>query len=230
MAQINKLQQTNSAQARRDEIINEIRHLILSGYYSPGDHLVQDELADKFGTSRTPIREALSCLAQEGLVNLSSYKGASVAKISIDNLKEIYTVRMALESHATYLAAKNANEDFINRLFLQLQEMGDAFKKKDFEQLVITHNEFHLAIYRNANRSLIYELILRYMGLCNPFQRISLYKGRAISDPIIDHHDIIQILSFREAESAAILMRNHLRLTMIEVQSFLKEEQNKSLR
>jgi DNA-binding GntR family transcriptional regulator len=210
------------AQDRQEAIINEIRHMILSGDLSPGDRMVQDELAQRFGVSRTPIREALSRLAQEGLVNLSSYKGASVAKISIDNLVDIYSVRIALESHATYLTALNANDQFIENLSRKMDAMGKAFRTKDFEQLVISHNEFHLEIYKAAERPLLYDLILRYLGLCNPYQRMSLSMGRGAKDPIGEHHDIIQILQFQEADSAASLMRNHLEMTMLELQSLLQ--------
>jgi DNA-binding GntR family transcriptional regulator len=213
-----------SAQARQQAIVNEIRHQIFSGQLSPGDRLVQDDLAKHFNVSRTPIREALSELKQEGLIDFSSYKGASVARVSIENLVDIYTVRIALESHASFLSTQNANDKLIEELSGKMEKMGKAFRENDFEQLVKSHNEFHLTIYRAAETPLLYELILRYVSLCNVYQRMSLKIGRGAKDPINEHFDIIHIMQYREADAVAALMRSHLSQTMNELKSALISE------
>jgi DNA-binding GntR family transcriptional regulator len=208
-----------SAQVRQQAIVNEIRHQILSGLLLPGERLIQDELAGRFGVSRTPIREALSELKQEGLVDFSSYKGASVAKVSIENLVDIYTVRIALESHASFISTQNTTDELIDELSRKIDQMGRAFQENDFERLVKSHNEFHLTIYKAAERPLLYELILRYMGLCSVYQRMSLKVGRGAKDPINEHYDIIHIMQYREADAVSALMRSHLGQTMNELKS-----------
>jgi DNA-binding GntR family transcriptional regulator len=210
-----------SAQDRQRAIVSEIRHQILSGQLLPGDRLVQNDLAIRFSVSRTPIREALSELKQEGLVDFSSYKGASVAKVSIENLVDIYTVRIALESHASFLSTQNSNDKLIKELSEKMEQMGKAFRENDFEQLVKSHNEFHLTVYRSAETPLLYELILRYMALCNVYQRMSFKIGRGANDPIKEHYDIIHIMQYREADAVAALMRSHLGQTMNELKTAL---------
>lgn len=209
------------AQTRQEAVIDGIRAMILSGKYLPGQRMVQDELASQFGVSRTPIREALNHLAHEGLVTISSYKGAVVTKFSYQDLVDIYTVRAALESHATYLAAARLDEDGITRLESLLTEMREAFQQKDFERLVSTHEQFHQAIYSAADVELLYNLILRYMGLSSIYQRLSLSVGRGAHDPIHEHIDILQMLRFQEAEYASGLIRTHLTRTMAELKEII---------
>src|SRR5690554_6210577 len=90
-------------QSVQEAVVSHLRNLILSGALPPGQHLVQEELSELLGVSRTPIREALNRLASEGLVTISTYKGASVARFSTDDLTGVYSIRAGLESYATYL-------------------------------------------------------------------------------------------------------------------------------
>lgn len=209
-----------------DLIAEKLRDQILAGRYPPGARLVQDELAAEFGVSRTPIREALTFLEREGLVIIAPNVGASVAPFSLENLVDIYTVRAALESHATYLAAANMDEEHIAELQDRLEAMGTALAAGDFEGLVSAHNQFHIVIYAAAGRPRLYELILRYMGQANTYMRLSLTVGRGATDPIHEHKDLVQILKYQDAEAAGNLMRNHLETTMQELDEIIQRQQN----
>lgn len=207
-----------------DMIAGKLREQILTGRYAPGARLVQDDIATEFGISRTPIREALTFLAREGLVTLSPNRGASVARFSRENLIDIYTVRAALESHATYLAAQHMDEQRITALQTRMEDMGSALANHDFEGLVNAHNQFHLVIYAAANHAGLFDIIQRYMAQANAYIRLSLTVGRGATDPIREHKDLVQILKYQDSEAAGSLMRSHLEITMRELEEIIQRQ------
>jgi len=208
---------------RQEAVVDSIRKMILCGELLPGQHLVQDDLARQFGVSRTPIREALTRLAHEGLVSMSSYKGASVTQFSSQDLVNIYSVRAALESYATYLAALRFGDEQVAQLEGLMAEMNQAFHQNDFERLVTTHEQFHLAIYAAAQTQLLYNLIVNYLGLSSVYQRLALSMGRGAKDPIKEHQDILEMLRYQEADAACGLIRSHLQDTMSELLEILNQ-------
>ncbi|RPI86467.1 MAG: GntR family transcriptional regulator, partial [Chloroflexi bacterium] len=176
-----------SIQSVQEAVIKHLREMILSGDLQPGQHLVQDELSAALGVSRTPIREALNRLAMEGLVTISTYKGASVASFSEEDLIGVYSIRAGLESYATLLATECIQDEEIKKLSELLHEMGTAFHQNDFEQMYDAHCRFHAGIYAAAKRDQLYSLILRYLDLSKVYQRMALSMGRGAADPIIEH-------------------------------------------
>ncbi len=204
-------------QTVQEAVLQRLRHLILSGQLRPGQRLVQDELASQLGVSRTPIREALQNLAHEGLVTLSSYRGASVAPFSLSDLREVYTIRCALESHATYLAAQHIGQEELAQLADLLQAMALAFQEKDLDRLLLAHGQFHAAIYAAAGSTRLCELTLKYLGLADVYQRMALSLGRGAKDPVVEHQDLLRTLTQHDAEAAGRLMRAHLEMTASEL-------------
>lgn len=216
-------EQQFSVQTVQKAVVDHLRGLILSGQLMPGQRLVQGELSDQLGVSRTPVREALHILAHEGLVTLSSYKGAAVAKFSGDELVELYSVRIALESYACMLAAECMTAGDLERLEAIMQEMGAAFRQEDFELLLESHHRFHACIYEGAGKPRLYDLILKHLEQSNVYQRMALSMGRGASDPIKEHIDLVETLRRREVEAAGSLMRSHLELTMTELLRLFQE-------
>jgi len=201
----------------QESVVAHLRSLILSGKLAPGQRLVQDELSEVLGVSRTPIREALHRLALEGFVTFSKYKGASVAQFSAADLTEVYTIRVALESHAAHLAATQIGPAEIQQLQAHMEAMGAAFRRRDFEGLLTAHRRFHAEIYAVARRPRLYELILRHLDLTDLYQRMALSLGRGSAAPIAEHADLLDTLRRRDPEAARRLMRIHLEDTLAEL-------------
>jgi DNA-binding GntR family transcriptional regulator len=208
----------------QEAVVEHVRNMILKGQLLPGQRLLQEELAEKLGVSRTPIREALQRLAHEGLVSISSYKGASVAKFSGSDLIEVYSVRIALESYAAYQAAQNITDGELMRLETLMKEMGEAFQNKDFEHLLEVHHRLHANIYAIAGKQRLYELIIQYLDLASLYQRMALSLGRGASDPIKEHNDILETLRRRDADAAGRIVRTHLELTVAELLGLFQEQ------
>jgi DNA-binding GntR family transcriptional regulator len=208
----------------QEAAVGHLRNLILSGELVPGQRLLQEELAEKLGISRTPIREALQQLANEGLVNISSYKGASVARFSASDMIEIYSVRIALESYAASLATQRVTDEDMERLETLMKEMGKAFQNKDFEHLLEAHHKLHANIYEIAGKQRLYEHIIQYLDLTNLYQRMALSLGRGANDPIKEHIDILETLRNRDEEAVGRMVRKHLELTMTELLEIFNEQ------
>ena len=107
----------------RDVVFNTLRQAILKGELEPGERLMEIQLADRLGVSRTPIREAIRKLELEGLVLMIPRKGAEVAKISEKSLRDVLEVRRSLEELAIELACQRMTEDDIK----ELEEAQEAF-------------------------------------------------------------------------------------------------------
>ncbi len=224
MDKSNSGEETLKIQTVQEAVVEHLRKQILSGRLKRGQRLVQDELSLQLGVSRTPIREALNQLAHEGLVRISSYKGATVSDFSNSELIEIYTVRIALESYAAYLAAQQVTDQHLANLEKLMQEMGEAFRKKDFEVLLSAHQDFHTSIYAIAGKERLYELIVRYLELSNVYQRMALSIGRGATDPIKEHVELLEILRQRNPMPACGMIREHLEMTMHELLEFFKDQ------
>jgi DNA-binding GntR family transcriptional regulator len=146
-----------------------IRKRILNGEYAPGEALITNFLAPEIGVSRTPIRDALRQLEADGLVTIQPRLGASVKKMDIKTLRESCELRLALETHAAGLAARNRTHVDLHEINLALEEMrqitaeildGGAAAKL-IPGLVRGDVRFHLAIITAAKNDLMKEEILR---------------------------------------------------------------------
>src|SRR3972149_642027 len=115
----------------QESVAHRLRQLIVSRELRPGERIVQSELAEQFGVSRTPIREALHKLASDGLITLSPHKGASVADFSLSELEGIYSIRIAIEGCRAFLAAKRSTAQDLGELAALLNRMKEEFQEGD---------------------------------------------------------------------------------------------------
>jgi DNA-binding GntR family transcriptional regulator len=146
-----------------------IREKILNGKYPPGHALMTEVLSSEIGVSRTPIREALHRLKADGLVSIKAHLGASVKKMGLKEFREMCDLRLALEGHATGLAALNHSQTDLRRIKFALESMRSltdriiASNSEDelLEELVKEDVHFHIAIMTAAKNDLMKSEILR---------------------------------------------------------------------
>ncbi len=117
----------------RDKVAEEIRAAILSGHFKPGDRLIEDRLAEEFGVSRNPIREAMRTLASEGLIEVTARRGAVVASLSPQEAEELLEVRATLEGANARLASRRRDPVVLDRLkaILATRHRGDRGRARD---------------------------------------------------------------------------------------------------
>ncbi|KQW72420.1 GntR family transcriptional regulator [Ensifer sp. Root127] len=200
--------EAREARKSAPELVRDgLREAILAGKYQEGQQLRQDELAEQFGTSRIPVREALRQLESEGLIELQANKGAVVRGLSIDDVLEMLDIRIALECRALKLAIPNmAVEDF------ELAE--EILKAYDAAPDPATWGEmnwrFHWSIYSPCNRPRLLSMIESNYGHVNRFtrQQVSLSTGKA--RPQQDHADLLRLCKEGEVAEALALLEKHI--------------------
>ncbi len=161
---------TNEYLPLRDVVFNTLRDAILTGKLQPGERLMENQLAEKLGVSRTPIREALRMLELENLVELVPRKGAQVLDMSEKDIIDVLELRGVLEALGVKLACKNMSDDEIVRLKKAHAEMMQTFESGDVEKMADADENFHDIIFNATGNDKLIQIINNL--------RIQLYRYR----------------------------------------------------
>ncbi len=214
---------TLARQTTQESVVDHLRTLILRRQLKPGERLVQCDLAEELGVSRTPIREALHKLATEGLVSISAYKGASVADFSLVELEEIYNVRIALEGYATYLATQHITEEELQQMEDLLQQTVEALQQTDHTRLLELNRKFHIILYKASRQRRLYEQIINHLDLSELYRRMYFIVEHLHADTVAEHKELLEILRQGDPERAEQHTRINLQQTASTLISFLRE-------
>ena len=182
------------------------------GTYRPGDRLVESELADRFGVSRTPIREALQRLETQSLLTRD---GRSLIVASLDHaqMAELYAVRQELEGLAAKLAAQHAAAEEVQ----VLREMVEADHALlgDPQALARANRRFHHQIHlASHNRYLVQQLDLVYRSMAL-MARTSLAAAGRGEKALAEHAEIVEAIAARDGDRAAQALKNHLSIAFV---------------
>ena len=140
----------------RDLVFNTLRQAILKGELKPGERLMEIQLAEELGVSRTPVREAIRKLELEGYVIMMPRRGTYVANLSIRDINEVFEIRTSLESLSNGLAAERITNEELEQLQRLLVEIGNDIEKNDMEKIVEVDTKFHDLLYQaSRNQRLI---------------------------------------------------------------------------
>jgi DNA-binding GntR family transcriptional regulator len=191
-----------------------LRDDILQGRLEPGAPLRQNDVAQRFGVSTTPVREAFALLQAEGLVEIDRYRGAVVFRPTTDDVRDAYEIREALETLATAKAAARITDEEADRLDALLAEMRAT---SDVERWMELNDEFHLGIYAAANSPRLLPVIASQRDGCGPYIRLNVEDParRRVKDE--QHREILDACRARDADRALDALRTHLRQSMDEI-------------
>jgi len=209
------------ATARRESataqelVLSAVRDGILSGVLEPGARLRQEELADLFGTSRIPVREALRALEYEGLVSSEPHRGFMVTALDADDVEEVYDLRILLESHALRLALPLLTDDDLADLQALYDQMNNA---EDPDEQLAAREHFYIRLYSATGRP-------RLVGL---IARLRQEVARALRWPTLQHAPLIHEHFFEavrdgDADRAAAQLTNHYRRVALLIRRYLRE-------
>lgn len=194
----------------RDVVFNTLRQAILRGELKPGERLMEIQLANKLGVSRTPIREALRKLELEGLVNMVPRKGAEVADITEKSLRDVLEVRKALEELSVQLACEKITEEEIEELKRVAERFKDTLNDQDVTKIAEADVAFHDVIYTATDNQ---KLILLLNNLREQMYRYRveyLKKEESYPQLIAEHEELIDNISKRNKEEATRIMCEHI--------------------
>ncbi|HEY6455449.1 MAG TPA: GntR family transcriptional regulator [Steroidobacteraceae bacterium] len=211
-----------SRNARNRELIGHrvtgrIRELIISGALPPGERIGQEDLANRFKTSRIPVREALRRLESEGLVVLIANSGAWVAKLDLQECIELYKIRERLEALALAEAVPKISKDEVAILEKLAGEMEETQDNDSFLRL---DREFHLASYRASGMIQLIGMVERFWNTTQHYRRAFIkISGPARRGPTnYEHRLIVDAIQRGDAEGAGRILREHIRRTRFELE------------
>ena len=194
----------------RDVVFNTLRQAILTGELKPGERLMEIHLANRLGVSRTPIREAIHKLAQEGLVTMVPRKGAEVAQITEKSMTDVLEVRRALDALCIELACERMTQEDLARLKEACGKFEEAVRKKNVREIAQADVALHdIIILATGNQRLISlmnnlaEQMYRY--------RFEYIKDFNIHKQLIDEHRMIyESLEQKNVEASVAAVKNHI--------------------
>jgi len=193
-----------------EDVADRLREQIFNKQLPSGSWLDEQSLADQFGISRTPMREAIKVLASEGLVTMKMRRGAYVTEVIRRDLEQIFTVLSLLEGQAAKEAATKATEDELNLLDHLHHRLEKAAADRDLEQFFEINVKFHELIKDIAGNRWMNNVIGDLRKVLKLHRRDSLTSTDRLQNSLVEHREILRALLKRDELAAESAMRKHL--------------------
>ncbi len=194
----------------REIVFEAIREAILNGTLKPGERLMEIQLAEEMGVSRTPVREAIRKLELEGFVVMMPRKGAYVAGMSMKDIADVFELRGALEGLAGGLAAERITEEELEHLERLLVKIGECVQSNDLEGLIETDTEFHDVLFKATRNERLVQIISNLREQIQRFRSASLASPGRMKYAFEEHKQIVEAISDRNIELAQKLAAEHI--------------------
>jgi DNA-binding GntR family transcriptional regulator len=205
------------------KVYTQIQNDILNGVYKAGDSLVETKLSEELDVSRTPVREALRQLEQEGLVEATPNRGVVVKGITAQDIEDIYTIRMLIEGLAARWAAEKMTEEELKDLkeTVELEEFYTL--KNDTEQLLQFDSRFHDIIYRATKSMPLMHTLSTFHHYVQRARIVSIKSPGRAKLALEEHKAIYEAIKERDAEKAERLATEHVRNARLNLSSELRQ-------
>jgi DNA-binding GntR family transcriptional regulator len=192
-----------------EEVAELLRQRIFSRELTPGSWIDELKLAEEYGISRTPLREALKVLATEGLVTMKVRRGAYVTEVSERDLADVYHLLALLESDAAGVVAAQATPAQLK----ELQSLHDELEKAagNRERFFEINEAFHMRLLEIANNRWRDQMVADLRKVMKLNRHNSLLKSGRIEESLAEHRAIMQAMAARDADATAQRMREHFR-------------------
>lgn len=208
-------------------IAADIRKRILNGELAEGELIRQEVLAEEYDVSRMPIREALRGLDAEGLVNFTANRGATVSRHSIQDIGEMFDLRVLLEVDLLRRSIPLMTEEHFARCEEILVSLEDAYQSRDVENWGVLNTEFHASLYVAADRRLSSELVNRVNLLADRYVRMQLVLSNHRKTAKDEHRELIQLSRRGDIEAACVLLVKHINRTKYQLLEMVEGKRSK---
>jgi DNA-binding GntR family transcriptional regulator len=192
---------------REEYVAKMLRDAILRGDLKPGERLDQSRIAERLGVSRTPVRNALLILSNEGLVDMTPHSGAVVAEVPPEEIEEIFFIRQVLEGIAVSLGAERMTPDHLASLEEILRELDAA---NDLDHWLALNKQFHFHIYELAGRPRLLSLIASIHDVTLPYSRRYVDSEEHKRAARLGHQRILEACARRDGQLAQEAVHEHL--------------------
>ncbi len=209
----------------RDVVFNTLREAILKGELKPGERLMELQLAAKLGVSRTPIREAIRMLEQEGLAVTIPRKGAEVAKMTEKDMEDVLQIREALDELAAKIACEQITEEQLNDLINAMHEFEATTQTGNLKRIAEVDVKFHDIIYQSTGNPKLVNM------LNNLREQMYRYRVEYLKDeknyPILlkEHKEIVEGLTAKNKEKVSEVMHQHVKNQAVAVKAMIQEQE-----
>lgn len=202
--------------ALSQQIANSLKEEILSGKYPPGVRIRQEDIAEQFGASRSPVREALRILEAEGLINLVAHTGAWISHLSLSECEEMYQLRERIEPLLLRLSIPHMTESIIadlQDLVLQMEATTDV------ETFLKLDRKFHLLSYSKAETVLVGEMVNRLWNTTQHYRRAysQMMASTSFKPAHYEHHLLLTSIMKCDVDDAERILFGHIRRTRLEL-------------
>ena len=187
---------------------------ILSGALKPGDTLTEIALSERLGVSRTPLRAAIHALAEEGLVEAIPNKGAVVLGVSLDDLVEIYDIRMRLEGIAASLAAKRISDDSLSKLTESVELSEFYLTKNDSDHLKELDSDFHNILYKSSGNRHLCKILTELHRNIRSYRKMSLSVPERLKTSVEEHKKLLSAIKAHDGALAEKIAVEHIRAAL----------------
>ncbi len=195
----------------RELVYEELKRLIIEGEIEPGERIVETDYAEKFQISRTPIREAIRMLELEGFVESQSKGGVIVKKITMEDIEEIYRIRIALEAIIIDEAIRKAEKKDIRKLTRLMEDTEELLEEYEDEKEVFElFAQFNNILYEIAKLKRVEDMITNIKLYLSKFRRIAVENDERRRIAFEDHKAIVEAIKDRDSERALELNKIHL--------------------
>jgi DNA-binding GntR family transcriptional regulator len=199
-----------------EQVLSQLRQLIMSGALLPGTRIDQGDLAQRFGVSVVPVREALARLQSSGLVRIVPHRGVFVESLSAEELVDIYNVRELLEEHAARLAAERLTERDLLALEQIEERMTAAGTSQDYDVYLALNRDLHFLIYRAAGRAYLLQIIEQLWDRSTRYRLLQLHAiPNRTREAMFEIQAIVAACRRRDADAIGYLVRYKIHQTTV---------------
>ncbi|QNB48031.1 FCD domain-containing protein [Thermanaerosceptrum fracticalcis] len=206
-------------------VYESLRDAIINQVLKPGERLMETELAEEMGVSRTPVREAIRKLEQEGYVVMIPRKGAYVAGLSIKDIHEVFEIRGALESLAAGLAAERATQEEIEEMERNIVLEASHFESNDLIKTIEVDTKFHELIFKASKNDRLLGMISNLREQVQRFRTTTLAVSGRLKFALEEHRRIVEAIAARDVQLAQQMAKDHIESAenaLLEVISYQK--------
>ncbi len=209
----------------RDVVFQTLRGAILKGDLKPGERLMELQLASKLGVSRTPIREAIRMLEQEGLAVTIPRKGAEVAKMTEKDMEDVLEIRLSLEGLAVRLSCEKITAGTLQELKVAMDEFEEKTKGGQFVEIAKADVKFHDILYQASNNPKLQQLLSNLREQMYRY-RVEYLKDDSIYPRLIEEHQkMYEALKAKDSALAVSYVERHLHNQAEAVKKIIREQE-----
>lgn len=216
--------QTIQRRSLHDELTELLRGLITGGELAPGEKIPEQRLCERFGVSRTPLREALKVLASEGIVTLRPNRGAVVSALTLKELDEVFPVMGALEALSGEIACRHITDEEVAAIQSLHETMVGHWRAGELQPYFRLNQQIHEAILDATRNETLKSLYRSLAGRLLTARYIANMSAKRWAEAVAEHEAILQCLSSRDGDKLADILKRHLANKLETVKDWLRSQ------